>query len=407
VESQPTWVKVAQNGAIGEARTRSFLLDRFWILERSIDIHGADFIIQRRLTNRNILDRNAPKLGVIQAKFISTSSTSHYIHCEHVVDKHGLPREEFFLVIHTGNEEMSEMYFLTAKEIAENFEKVTHNEAKKYHISGRIIKNEKFRVTSRREILDRIETQLMKADFTKNREYLSWTLASSEISYDDILPEYNIPIDNYWGDIPEAFYEIKRNAANALIDVEKICFILKNISSETDPIKSAEYLDDLRYYCRGGGGNWYIPLPDDIYNEEFIDIVKRHQGTIQNLTDHNKLDEYLVAQKKIEDGFIEFLCDELPFDSNLTHKAIIIFDKDNLKIKSINNKLVEVSSKNNEYSDRGNVHRNRLEYYWKPLRITYGTKGFDDDSDRIKNSCKYVSSECMRYIVNECLGTDY
>ena len=30
-----------QNGALGEARTKAFLLDRFWILERSVDIHGA------------------------------------------------------------------------------------------------------------------------------------------------------------------------------------------------------------------------------------------------------------------------------------------------------------------------------------------------------------------------------
>lgn len=406
MESQPTWVKVAQNGAIGEARTRSFLLDRFWILERSIDIHGADFIIQRRLTNRNILDRNAPKLGVVQAKFISTISTSHYIHCEYVVDKQGRPRDEFFLIIHTGNEENPLMYFLTAKEIDEYFKKVIHNRDKKFRISGRIIKDDKFKVTSRREILDKIETQLIKADFAKNREYLSWTLASSEISYDDILPEFNIPIDNYWGDIPEAFYETKKNAAKALIEVENVCFILKSIATETDPIKAAEYLDDFRYHCRGGL-NWYISLPDNIYDEEFIDIVQKHQEIIQKLKDHNMLDEYLISQKQIEHDFIEFLCDELPFDSKLTHEATIIFDNVSLKIESINNNLIETSSNNKKYSDRVRVHRNKLEYNWKPLGIIYGTKRFDEDSDRIKNNCKYVSSECMRHIVNKCLGTDY
>lgn len=407
MEGQPTWVKVAQNGAIGEARTRAFLLDRFWILERSIDIHGADFIIQRRLTNRNILDRNAPKLGVVQAKFISTSSTSHYIHFEYVVDKQALPRDEFFLIIHTGNEETTLMYFLTAKEIDEHFKKVTHNGDEKYHIPGRIIKDDKFKVTSRREILDRIETQLIKADFAKNREYLSWRLASSEISYDDILPEYNIPIDNYWGDIPGGFYETKKNAANALIEVENVCFILKSIAAETDPIKAAEYLDDFRYHCRGGGGDCYISLPDNIYDEDFIDIVQKHQEIIQNLKNHNLLDEYLRSQKQIEDGFIEFLCDELPFDSKLNHKATIIFDKVTLRIESIKNKLIEVSSNKKKYSGRVRVHRNKLEYNWKPLLIIYGTKRFDEDSDRIRNNCKYVSSECMRHIVNKCLGTDY
>ncbi len=58
-----------QNGSIGEARTKSFLIDRFWILERSVDIDGADFIIQRRLNAENILDTEPPRFGRVQAKF--------------------------------------------------------------------------------------------------------------------------------------------------------------------------------------------------------------------------------------------------------------------------------------------------------------------------------------------------
>jgi hypothetical protein len=407
MESQPTWVKVAQNGAIGEARTKSFLLDRFWILERSIDIHGGDFIIQRRLTDKNILDRNAPKLGVVQAKFSSSSSTSHYIHCEYVVDHASIHRDEFFLIIHTGNEDNPIMYFLTAMEICENFKKTMHDGTDKYLISGGIINAEKFKVTSRREILDKIETQLIKADFAKNREYLSWTLLSPEISMDDILPEFSIPIDNYWGNVREGFYETKKNAAQALVEVENVSFILESIASEFDPIKAAEYLDDLRYHCRGGGGNWYISLPDNIYDEEFIKVVQRHQEIIQNLKNHNKLDEYLQSQTEIEANFGNFLCDKLPFDNKLTHKAIIDFDIDSLKIKSIKNELIEVSPDNKTTIDSDLISRNTLEYNWLPLRIIYGTKKINEDSDRIRNNCKYVSSECMRYIVNKSLKTDY
>ncbi|KKL14707.1 hypothetical protein LCGC14_2512960 [marine sediment metagenome] len=307
MEKQPTWVKVAQNGAIGEARTKSFLLDRFWILERSIDIHGADFIIQRRLTNRNILDRNAPKLGVVQAKFIESSSTSHYIHSEYVIDKQGLPRDEFFLIVHTGNEENPLMCFFTSKEIKENFDIVNQNEDKKFYIPGKIIKSDKFKVKSRRETLDKIETQLIEADFTKNREYLNWALISPEISYDDILPEFNIPIDNYWGDIPEGFYETKINAAKALTDVETVYFILQNNTTEKDPIKASEYLDDFSYYCQGGA-RWYISLPDNIYDEEFIETVKKHKEIVQKLKDLQMLDEYIKSHKEIENSFKDFLC---------------------------------------------------------------------------------------------------
>ncbi len=408
MESQPTWVKVAQNGAIGEARSRSFLLDRFWILERSIDIHGADFIIQRRLTNKNILDRNAPKLGVVQAKFVSSTSTTHYIHCEYVVDNKSIPRDEFFLLIHAGNEENSQMFFLTAKEIDKDFQKVSHDGVNKYKIPGSIIKDHKFKVTSRRESLDKIETQLIKADFAKNREFLSWTLSSTEISVDDILPDYNIPIDNIWGDIPEAFFETKKDAAKALSEAEKVCFILKSIATEIDPNKVIDYLDDFRFHCRGGLGNWYISLPDNIYNEEFIDVVKRHQEIIQNLKNKNKLDEYLRSQKEIEDSFIDFLCERLPFRNKSIHKATIVFDKESWRITSIKNDLTEDSTDekilNYEKLDRARISRNTLKYTWKPLGIIYGTKRFNQDSDRIKNNCKYVSAECMREIMNECLG---
>lgn len=91
----PAWLKAMQNGSIGEARTKAFLLDRFWVLERSVDIEGADFIIQRRLTQHNLLDRQAPRLGVVQAKFFGSTSTAHHIHKEYVLDEKGAPRDEF------------------------------------------------------------------------------------------------------------------------------------------------------------------------------------------------------------------------------------------------------------------------------------------------------------------------
>ncbi len=77
-EEFPVWLKAMQNGAIGEARTRAFLIDRFWVLERSVDIDGADFIIQRRITSSNLLDEKPPRFGVVQAKFFSGPETSHY-----------------------------------------------------------------------------------------------------------------------------------------------------------------------------------------------------------------------------------------------------------------------------------------------------------------------------------------
>src|SRR4051812_13055931 len=101
-DDHPPWLKALQNGSIGEARSRAFLIDRFWVLERSVDIDGADFIIQRRITTKNLLDHEAPRLGVIQAKFFGTTATTHYVHQQYVLDKNNDARSEFFLLCHTG-----------------------------------------------------------------------------------------------------------------------------------------------------------------------------------------------------------------------------------------------------------------------------------------------------------------
>ncbi len=142
MSEHPTWLKVMQNGSLGETRTKALLIDRFWILERSVDIQGADFIIQRRVTQQNLLDTRPPRLGVVQAKFFESDATSQYVHKEYVVDFDGHPREEFFLIAHTGIEENSKIFFLTAKMIVENFIIADSDGAEKYRLPGKIVLND-------------------------------------------------------------------------------------------------------------------------------------------------------------------------------------------------------------------------------------------------------------------------
>jgi hypothetical protein len=123
----PAWMKAMQNGAIGEARAKAFLLDRFWVLERSIDIDGADFIIQRRINSKNLLDREAPRLGVVQVKYFGTPSTQHFIHREYVIDENNDPRNEFFLLCFMGDEESARSFLILAKDIVEYFPKTSKN----------------------------------------------------------------------------------------------------------------------------------------------------------------------------------------------------------------------------------------------------------------------------------------
>lgn len=160
-----------QNGSIGEARTRSFLLDRFWVLERSVDIKGADFIIQRRITSTNLLDKSPPRFGIVQTKFFASPKTTHDIHLGYLTDKDGETRKEFFLVCHTGTEENATTYLLTAEDLLKNFEQIDG----KVKLPGSVVLGSpRYQVQSPNFALDRMERTLALADFAKNRHFLSW-----------------------------------------------------------------------------------------------------------------------------------------------------------------------------------------------------------------------------------------
>lgn len=187
---KPSWLTRMENGGIGEARTKAFLIDRFWILERSVDIQGADFIIQRRLTSQNLLDENTPRLGVVQVKFIHDERTTQYIHREYIYDNVGQPRKEFFLMLHTGFNDQKRQFLLSAEEIADNFQVVSEGHAKEnnFAIPGRVIlSGSRFEVLSSERALNKIENSLRIADFVKNRRFMSWVLPSySDFTLQDI-----------------------------------------------------------------------------------------------------------------------------------------------------------------------------------------------------------------------------
>ena len=64
------WLKAMENEGLGEARAKAFLMDRFWVLERSVDVEGTDYLVQRRLTAHNFIDRDPSRLGIVHVKFL-------------------------------------------------------------------------------------------------------------------------------------------------------------------------------------------------------------------------------------------------------------------------------------------------------------------------------------------------
>jgi len=200
-------------------------MDRFWILERSVDIHGADFLIQRRLHERNILDVEPPRFGVVQAKFSQDEKTFHYINKKWILGEDSEPQLEFFLLIHTGEDEQRKMFLLTSSDISKDFEINNKNE---FVIpSLKVFASSKYQITNRKNSLDRIENSIQCAEFYKNRFFIASRHSSLNPDFDAILPDYKEKIEHWSGNIPELFKKQKQEAFDALLIIEEIHEFLK------------------------------------------------------------------------------------------------------------------------------------------------------------------------------------
>ena len=338
----PAWLKRMDHGAIGEARSKAFLMDRFWILERSVDIDGADLIIQRKITGANLLDKEPPRLGVVQVKFYSDINTTHYIHKEYLIDEEGETRNEFFLMCHSGFESEIHTYLLDAKEIVENFELAPegHSREGRHIIPGRkLLSTAEFRISSSRLALDRIERALRLATFEKNRRFLSWALPSVSINNENILPVYLEPIDNWWGNIPEAFGEMKKKAQRFLFELEDVHSQFKEILESYDPEKALAIAEEIDASYRGGD-RVYLSLPK-LYDEDFQKAVYEHKNKCATLKKMGILDSFI----EFRDSLLNFISTDLgpkkdSLEKNIVYELKIKFEPKTLKIISIKSNFI-------------------------------------------------------------------
>lgn len=326
-----------QNGSIGEARTRSFLIDRFWVLERSVDIDGADFIIQRRITSKNLLDRDPPRLGIVQAKFFSGPETTFHIPRSYLIDKDGRLRKEFFVLCHTGDAGEARMFLLTPNELISDFEIV---EDDKVRIPGCVLlKSEKYEVKALDLALDRIDRTLSLAEFANNRNFLSWFLPRVTIDSSQIDPIFQEPIDNWWGDIPATFAEMRETAQQAIYTLDEVRESLQSIVESTDPEQALAVAEQIKAW-HGTPYGIRIGLPDDLYNESFHLTVLRHKERIIELKRAGLLDTFILLKRRIGEELAAALSKLSPIDSNSVFQATIRYEQTKLSLIEISVSLI-------------------------------------------------------------------
>jgi hypothetical protein len=281
-----------ENGSIGESRARSFLIDRFWILERSVDIDGADILIQRRITTQNILDPSAPRLGVVQAKFYESATTTHYIPFNYLTDKKGKPRGEFFVLCFTGSEDAKVASFLTAEDALLNFKEATGDMAGNIALPGKAVFTDLYIVRSQTSVLERIEQSLKYADIISNRQFVLSGLQGTSINpHTD--PLYEEPIFNPHASIPEAFTEFKKMATHAMCKVEDFYDLLLKIASSSDPETALATFEKIR---REGYG---VSVKYDFGSMALYDALPYHKEVHEALTKLGLLKPFVALQDAV------------------------------------------------------------------------------------------------------------
>lgn len=350
-----------QNGTIGEARTKAFLIDRFWILERSVDIHGADFLIQRRLYDRNLLDDLPPRFGIVQAKFSQSEHTSHYIRRDWVLDNEDTPRVDFFLLIHTGNEEAPQIFLLFSRDILEDF---PLNDNDQFVVSSKkIFTSPKYQVMNKKNALDRIESSIQCAEFYKNRFFLFSKLSSAQPDFDAILPDFKENIDHRCGEIPEIFKTLKKEAFNTMTEIEAVHALLKMFVQSVDPIEACDTSEKL-YYRFGNS----ISLPD-VHDPDFYYGMKNFKEMVDNMRSDGILDHYIEIRESIAMSANSFLrdCALDEIDNNTVHRIEIEYSPDDFTLIDIRNSLVHIRDNelHKDFSKINHAREGSIVLSWK------------------------------------------
>jgi hypothetical protein len=264
------WEKRVDNGTIGEARTKELIIDRFWVLERSIDRDGADFLIQRKLTDISSID--PPRFGIIQSKFRESVKNIIDIKYEYVNDA-------FFLLVHTGNEDYKKVYFLKA------------NDIKEFPIRDGLYKvkvlDNDYEVKSISAVLDEIEDGILHTEIERNQQFVKMYFSGSYYESLKLDENYELGfLDSY--KLMSKVKDIKIKAFNIIEEVIDQISSLKLIVQEKNPLNLLNFYDTL-----------YDTLDIDIDVDSISNSLKSYENDFKKFYYYQK--DELYRYKKFLD----------------------------------------------------------------------------------------------------------
>ncbi|TRD11038.1 hypothetical protein FGU71_03680 [Erythrobacter insulae] len=309
---QPPWLKIMQNGSVGEARTKAFLLDRFWVLERSVDIDGADFLVQPRSLGSRFTDRTPPNIGVVQAKYFQDTKTVHHIPRNYVLDEQGFALDGFFAVLHVGAIDEAKIFMLSAEQMKQTLDQTVEKSPR--FVVGKKALADKFRVDQhRRQALDRIEHAITARTLTQSLHFYDRVnIPLYKITLDDIAYRYKLPIPNDQTDIAKTYLEYREHLKWLTYEIEEGLTIIDKIMQEPDPrvaLVEREKLEEYRSGRTYRDGLTFATRKVDLDWPYLVEALDQHDTRIAALEAVGQLERFVDLSQAVKDEAIRLASD--------------------------------------------------------------------------------------------------
>jgi hypothetical protein len=231
--------KIQAHGHLGQERTSSLLSEQFWVLRRSVDVDGADFLIQMANQNMTFGDPVPPRLCTVQSKFSQDEKTSHKIPINYVLDVNGKPIPGFFVIVHMGFGGNKKRYLLSSSDIIDNLPRTSDGTA--YSIAKRAY-SEEFEEPMDEDVLNRLEKELLKLT---EEDRLRLTIPNYAVRKGSLSEKWLMPLPNEFGFIPDLVFRIRTSAKTALENMAAEYEAIAKIMSRKDVAEIADAVDDL------------------------------------------------------------------------------------------------------------------------------------------------------------------
>lgn len=297
------WLASMGNGVLGEARIKALLLNRFWVSTRSVDVNGADFLIELP-SQRKFTDLLSPILGTVQVKFCTSDATTHYIPKEYVVDETGSPLEGFFVVVTVGHEDAVENFILTARELSQ-LPMGQGKSQEKFYLSSKHWRKTASR--SSKYILDTLEKTLRDRSTQQTEKFLhSINVPDFTFSRTGMDDHWLLPIPNEFEFIPDAVYRIRSAVRADLYSFDEIMAAMQCILTSRDARIVVQGIKDIK-------NNPAIAFEDGTalleqrllarYHSSGVDLdsaTKIHSQRLQFLEENSLLTHFIDAWQRVQ-----------------------------------------------------------------------------------------------------------